>query len=394
LATAVVASVAWRAPVSRVDRLTFALLLTFLYVVTLTVLHVVVSVASRVMRWTPPRFFAIEYSLAFALVLVGRLLKPFGRKPLMVQEVTWPLTCGPLLEALVMVAVLVIGFALFLTVYVRARRPLSCLRMRVLLAAAVFVLLLPSGPAAVTAVPAVRTIPGPARPVIVLAFDGVDAGLLDRAVETGRLPALERLAKHGFAGVLDNEDYGLSPAVWTSVITGKDKDVHQIRDFRQAESPLFEAPPAVFPERAPAGLGVSAVIGALGRIGLLRGKLVDGRDRRGPSLWQILSRSGRRSLVVNYMTSYPSERIDGVFLSQFIYQASLTGRAMQGYEYPEGFLARSGIEVAGMSAVVDLATARRSQRATSVGCALPWIQATDEQEFDALTRVTARADAA
>jgi predicted AlkP superfamily phosphohydrolase/phosphomutase len=44
-------------------------------------------------------------------------------------------------------------------------------------------------------------------------------------------------------------------------------------------------------------------------------RLTDGRDRHGPSVWQILSRFGRRSLVVNYQIGSPPEEINGVFLT-------------------------------------------------------------------------------
>jgi hypothetical protein len=396
LAAAVVASVAFQVPIARRDRLVFVCLLAVLYGAVLTGLRSVLSLAAQLAIWKPKPGLAPEYALAFAMVLVSRVLTPFGRKPLMVREVTWPLTCGPLVEILAIATVLVVGFALFLMVQPFVIRAVRFLRPAVLAAVAVGCLLLPPGPVRIGSardVPSAIASGESARPLIVLGLDGVDGVLLDRALKTGRLPALERISKNGFSGALDNEDYGLSPAIWTSLITGKDWGVHQISDFRQIESPLFEGLLAVFRKRGPAGFGINAVLAGLEYTGLVRARFVDGRDRRGPSVWQILSRHGRRSLVVNYMTSYPAERINGVFLSQFIYHVSGSGATPSGFQYPEGFLAHAGLELAPQH-VSDASASpaaihdSESEPGTRGSSGAVGVERADEREFDALASVT------
>ena len=48
------------------------------------------------------------------------------------------------------------------------------------------------------------------------------------------------MMEHGTSSSLDHKDYGLSAIIWTSMITGKDRNEHAIHDFLTLESPLFE----------------------------------------------------------------------------------------------------------------------------------------------------------
>ena len=65
----------------------------------------------------------------------------------------------------------------------------------------------------------------------------------------------------------------------------------------------------------PSGLRIKSAFNAFARVGFVEERLTNGGDRTGPSLLQILSRFGYRSLVVNYLLATPPEEINGVFLA-------------------------------------------------------------------------------
>lgn len=152
------------------------------------------------------------------------------------------------------------------------------------------------------------------RPIVIIGADGLDWRILRSALRTGTLPHLEATVSQGVTASLDNNDYGFSPPVWTSFITGQGRNHHQIYDFVTRRSILLQRPLDAWWEKIPPGFGIKSSFNALTSTGLVEQRLADGRDRRGPSVWQILSAFGYRSLVVNYQVAQPPERINGIFL--------------------------------------------------------------------------------
>ncbi len=193
------------------------------------------------------------------------------------------------------------------------------------------------------------------RTLVLIGLDGVDWRLLRALLRTNPLPNLQRLVNEGFVSSLHYEEFGLSPIIWTSVSTGSGRAKHRIHDFVVRTSPLFKADLGVWAPLVPRGFGLSLLWAGMNASGLITNHMTTGADRRGPSVWQILSRFGYRSLVVNYMLSWPAERIKGAFLSQYIYhqQSSVEPNASievsptaptskSGFEYPPGIFLKYG----------------------------------------------------
>ena len=155
----------------------------------------------------------------------------------------------------------------------------------------------------------------PRRPLFIFGIDGADWRILRAAVDSGRLPHIKEMLSKGRTSSLDNDNQGYSPPVWTSISTGQSRHHHQIYDFVTRRSPLLERPLDAWWEKIPAGFGIKTTINALTWIGLVEERVTDSRDRRGPSLWQVLSHFGYRSLIVNYLIARPPDEIDGVFLA-------------------------------------------------------------------------------
>jgi predicted AlkP superfamily phosphohydrolase/phosphomutase len=73
--------------------------------------------------------------------------------------------------------------------------------------------------------------PAPPSRTVVLAFDGVDAGLVEGMMAAGRLPNLAALAARGGYTPLTPPVPPQTPVSWTSFATGLDPGGHQIFDF-------------------------------------------------------------------------------------------------------------------------------------------------------------------
>ncbi len=119
--------------------------------------------------------------------------------------------------------------------------------------------------------------------VIVVGLDGATFDVIDPLLETGELPFLERMINRGIrARLLSTIPYATIPA-WPSFMTGKNPGKHGVFDF-------------------------FGVAGAERRV-------LDSRDIRSATLWEILSAYGKRSVVMNVPGTFPPTKIDGVVVS-------------------------------------------------------------------------------
>src|ERR1700693_3744040 len=119
----------------------------------------------------------------------------------------------------------------------------------------------------------------PSRRVLLVGWDAADWQIIHPLLDAGLLPNLERLINGGAMGNLASLSPMLSPMLWTSIATGKRAYGHGVLGFAE---PL--------PDRS----GV---------------RPVGTRTRSCKALWNILSQSGRRSVVVNWQVSHSAEPV-------------------------------------------------------------------------------------
>jgi hypothetical protein len=129
--------------------------------------------------------------------------------------------------------------------------------------------------------------------VLIVGIDGASFRVLDPLLERGELPHLERLIERGSRAVLRSEKPMKSPALWTTMVTGRHRADHGIDGFvaRSATS-------------APSPAGGSGVT-----------HLVSVHDRRTAALWNMLSTFGRSSGIVGWWVTWPAEAVDGYIVS-------------------------------------------------------------------------------
>ncbi len=99
------------------------------------------------------------------------------------------------------------------------------------------------------------------------------------------MPVLEKFIEFGVSGQIATLQPILSPMLWTSIATGKRADKHDILGFV---------------EPSPDGKGI---------------RPVSSTSRKCKAIWNILSQSGLRSVVINWFASHPAEPIEGTILT-------------------------------------------------------------------------------
>lgn len=138
--------------------------------------------------------------------------------------------------------------------------------------------------------------------VLVIGLDGATWDLMRPWVEAGDLPHLSRLAAAGSAGPLSSTIPPVSPAAWSSFMTGKNPGQHGVFDFTVRDFRSY---------------GVSVA-----------------RRPAAATLWGILSAQGKRVCVINVPQTFPPEAVNGIMVTglgtpsqtQFTYPEVLTAR--------------------------------------------------------------------
>jgi len=124
--------------------------------------------------------------------------------------------------------------------------------------------------------------------VMVLGLDGVTWELLDPWVKQGLMPNLGKLREDGVWGDLASTVPPFSATAWSSFATGMNPAKHGIFDFWRKGS---SDDPSLW--RLP----------------------ISSRDIGAPTLWQRLSRAGRRVAVMNVPVTYPPAEVNGILIA-------------------------------------------------------------------------------
>lgn len=84
-----------------------------------------------------------------------------------------------------------------------------------------------------------ETAPAASGPhVLVIGIDGATWDIMDPMMEKGELPNFSAIRASGSSGVLTSVDPTLSPAVWTTIATGKLRANHGVMDFNYTQEDL------------------------------------------------------------------------------------------------------------------------------------------------------------
>jgi predicted AlkP superfamily phosphohydrolase/phosphomutase len=144
--------------------------------------------------------------------------------------------------------------------------------------------------------------------VVILGLDGLDPSLTDTFMGEGKLPNFARLRAQGAFTPLATSYPSISPAAWSSFMTGVDCSFHNIFDF------LTRDPRTYMPVLSSAEISGPRTV----RVG--KYKIPMGRPRvkllrRSRPFWKLLGDHGVWSSIIRVPITFPPEKFHGVCLS-------------------------------------------------------------------------------
>ena len=153
----------------------------------------------------------------------------------------------------------------------------------------------------------------PARPVrkrvCFIGLDGTPYSLLQRMIREGITPNLAALTRPGSLRPMHSIYPWVSSVAWSSFMTGQNPAKHGIFGFV---------------DRDPA---------------TLKTYIPTARNMLSPTLWEILSRAGKRVVVVNVPVTFPPKPVNGVLVGCFL------SPSLDKTVYPESLLPLSLIHI-------------------------------------------------
>lgn len=126
-----------------------------------------------------------------------------------------------------------------------------------------------------------------ARKILIVGLDGATFDVLNPLMAAGRMPELAKIVAGGSAGILDSTKPPITPAAWTTFMTGKGPGQHGIVDFERYD--------------------VSSNRLTFNSTYQIREK----------TIWEILSEKGFRVGSINVPMTYPPRPVNGFMISGF-----------------------------------------------------------------------------
>jgi predicted AlkP superfamily phosphohydrolase/phosphomutase/Flp pilus assembly protein TadD len=124
-----------------------------------------------------------------------------------------------------------------------------------------------------------------AKKLLIVGWDAADWKIINPLLDSGQMPALERLVNGGVMGNIATLDPPLSPMLWTSIATGKTADKHGILNFVEPHPEKAEIRP------------------------------ISSTTRKVKAFWNILNQEGLKCNIVGWWPSNPAEPINGAMVS-------------------------------------------------------------------------------
>ncbi len=126
-----------------------------------------------------------------------------------------------------------------------------------------------------------------ANRIIVIGLDGATFDVLDPLMQDGHMPHLQTVVGQGTSGILESTKPPITPAAWTTFMTGKGPGRHGIIDFEKYDvrtnTLAFNHTQAILEK----------------------------------TIWEILSEKGKRVGSINLPMTYPPREVNGFMVSGF-----------------------------------------------------------------------------
>ena len=154
--------------------------------------------------------------------------------------------------------------------------------------------------------------------LLVIGLDGADWVYIDPLIERGELPNIQRLLETGVRGPLATLRPTRSPALWTTVVTGKKPRDHGIRWHAvvRAKGGRHSLPK---PKAMAKGFGIKTLHGWLASRGQIVSSPATSLERRVPAFWNMTTAYDSPLDVINWWATWPAEAILGRMVTDRTY---------------------------------------------------------------------------
>ena len=124
--------------------------------------------------------------------------------------------------------------------------------------------------------------------VVMIGLDGTPCSTLKELLDAGVMPNFKSLVGEGTLRQMDASTPAISSISWTSFMTGKNPAKHRIFGFIDLEPGTYEY------------------------------KFPNYQDMASETLWDVLGKSGRKSIVINQPSTYPAKPLNGISIAGFV----------------------------------------------------------------------------
>ena len=124
--------------------------------------------------------------------------------------------------------------------------------------------------------------------VVMIGLDGTPQTTLRELIDAGIMPNFRSLVEEGILRQMDASTPAISSISWTSFMTGKNPAKHRIFGFIDLRKNTYDF---TFPNFT---------------------------TTVGDTIWDILAKSGKRSIIINQPSTYPARQMNGISVSGFV----------------------------------------------------------------------------
>lgn len=141
--------------------------------------------------------------------------------------------------------------------------------------------------------------------VLLIGIDGASWNVITPLIQEGKLPNIKKLVDKGCWGGLRSASPFYSEVIWTSIATGKIPIKNGITDrLMQDPDTNISIPPS-------------------------------SNLKKAKSIWNILSENNKRVGVVNFMVTWPAEKVNGIMVSDRVLDVNDLDYFAQNRSYPD-----------------------------------------------------------
>jgi predicted AlkP superfamily phosphohydrolase/phosphomutase len=128
----------------------------------------------------------------------------------------------------------------------------------------------------------------PSKRAVLIGLDGTPYTLVQRFMADGTMPRMAELVRRGSLLQMDTSIPDISSVAWTSFMTGANPGRHGIYGFLDLQPNSYKV---YFPNSS---------------------------HIKSETVWDVASRAGRRSIVINVPSTYPAKPLNGILVSGFV----------------------------------------------------------------------------